>query len=515
MDRRESQLQTRVRELEAELARVRHENTLLRQKIDLLSRRIFGKSSEQLSPAQLELVLEIAAAGEKDEAPEEPEPAKPRARRSRKPRLPGDLPVEEKIIDPDEVIATPGQWRRIGQEVSEQLDYEPARFIKRRLIRPTYVHRTDRDRGPLTAPLPPTLQERCLAAPGLLAQVVVAKYCDHLPLYRQEQIFKQRHGVELPRQTLAGWIELVADWLKPVYGHLRDEVFKTGYAQIDETPVRYLAPGNGKTKQGYLWTANRPGVAVAYRWETGRAAACLENLVPVDFTGTLQCDGYSAYDAFAKTRKGIGLAGCWAHARRKFFEARETGSRPTNWFLRQIGHLYRIEAHLREKRCSPRLREVIRTQESRPILQRLKRAGLRLRQNNRHLPQSPLIKAIDYTLGQWAGLEVFVEEGRVDIDNNSVENAIRPTALGKKNWMFIGGAEAGERSAILFTIIENCRRCGIDPSEYLRDILTRLPSMTNRQTHTVTPQAWAKEQKKNDTPPASETGVIEARAAML
>lgn len=497
MHSREAQLQTKVQELEVALAVAQREIQLLRQKIDLLSRKIFGCSSEQLSPGQLQLLLELAGAAEepRTEAPAEPEPvvALPRPKQERKPRLPEHLPVVEEVIDPEPVKAQPEAWRCIGQEVTEQLDYEPARFLRRRTIRRTFVHRTDKDLAPVTAPLPPCLQERCLATPGLLAQVVIGKYADHLPLYRQEHIFKQRHGVELSRQTLAGWIDLVADWLQPIYGHLREEVFKLGYVQIDETPVRYLAPGHGQTKQGYFWTAHRPGGAVIYHWETSRAAACLDNVLPVDFTGTVQCDGYSAYDAFARQRAGtITLADCWAHVRRKFFEAKESAPRTAAWFLRLIQHLYRIE--LRVKHCSPKLRAVIRAQESRLIVERIGKACVRLKQSHRHLPQSPLGQAISYTLNQWAGLQVFLNDGRVEIDNNGVENAIRPTAVGKKNWLFVGAAEAGERSAILFTIIENCRRQGINPYDYLRDVLTRLPRMTNHQTHTVIPAAWAKEQ---------------------
>lgn len=499
MSTREAQLQTRIKEQEAELIRLRQENALLRQKIDLLSRKIFGCSSEKLSPDQLQLLLELAGVLEEStgEAPEELEPVQPpkSSRKERKPRLPDHLPVIEEVIDPEPVKAQPEAWRCIGQEVTEQLDYEPARFLRRRLVRRTFVHRTDKDLAPITAPLPPCLQERCLATPGLLAQVVISKYADHLPLYRQEQIFKQRHGVELPRQTLAGWIDLVADWLKPVFGHLREEVFKQGYVQIDETPVRYLKPGHGKTKQGYFWTANRPGGEVVYHWETSRAAKCLDNVLPVNFKGTVQCDGYAAYEALGR-QPDITLAGCWAHVRRKFFEAKESAPRTAGWLLKQIQHLYRIERRLREKRYSPKLRQVIRAQESRMIAERIGRACVRLKQSHRHLPQSPLGKALSYLLNQWEGLQIFLGEGRVEIDNNLVENAIRPTAIGKKNWLFIGAAGAGERSAILYTIIENCRRTGINPYEYLRDVLTRLPKMTNQQTHTVTPKAWAKEQEQ-------------------
>jgi transposase len=322
---------------------------------------------------------------------------------------------------------------------------------------------------------------------------MVGKYCDHLPLYRQEQIYRQRHGVHLPRQSLTRWVELAAQWLKPIYEQIRTGVMGGGYVQVDETPVDYLEPGHGKTKQGYLWTCSRPGGDVFYRWETSRAAACLNNIIPVHFTGTMQCDGYSAYRSFAHGRNGsIALAGCWAHVRRKFFEALEQSPKTAGWIMRQIQHLYRVEARLREQRAGPRLREAVRAHQSKPVVERIKRALVRLKSSGRHLPQSLLGGAIDYALGQWQTLDVYLGDGRVEIDNNLVENAIRPTALGKKNWLFMGEADAGDRGAILYSIIESCRRRGIDPYAYLKDVLTRLPKMTNHQIPEVTPEAWAK-----------------------
>jgi transposase len=485
----------RETELTQQVELLRRENALLRQKIDLLVKRVFGSSSESLDRNQLELL----AAPPESAAPAASVVATPEQDRSkssrppREPRLPENLPVVEEVIDPEPVKAQPEVWRCIGQEVSEQLDYEPGRFLKRRVVRRKYVHRTNPDCAPVIAALPERLLDRSLPAPGLLAQIVVGKYCDHLPLYRQEQIYQQRHGLNLPRQSLARWVELAADWCKPIYEHIRLGVMGGGYVQVDETPVDYLEPGNGKTKQGYLWTCSRPGGEVFYRWETSRAAVCLENIMPVDFKGTVQCDGYSAYRSFANKRNGtIALAGCWAHVRRKFHEALEPSPKTAGWIMRQIQHLYRVESRLREQRAGPRLREAVRAHESRPIVQRLGRALVRLKGSARHLPQSLLGIAIDYALGQWKTLEVYVADGRVEIDNNLVENAIRPTALGKKNWLFIGEAGAGDRGAILYTIIECCRRRNIDPYTYLRDVLTRLPRMTNHQIPEVTPQAWAK-----------------------
>src|SRR5580704_2018262 len=483
----------REQELLQAVNELRIENTLLRQKIDLLVKRVFGSSSEALDKNQLELLAQpetqatvqaIVAAPEKERVE--------RSRKERVQRLPENLPVVEEVLDPEPVKAQPEQWRLIGQEISEQLDYEPGRFLRRRVVRNKYVHKTNPDRAPVIAPLPERLLDRSLPAPGLLAHIVVGKYCDHLPLYRQEQIYQQRHGVHLPRQSLTRWVELASQWLKPIYEQIRTGVMGGGYVQVDETPVDYLEPGNGKTKQGYLWTCSRPGGDVFYRWETSRAAACLDNIIPVDFKGKVQCDGYSAYRAFANGRSGIELAGCWAHVRRKFHEALEQSPKTAGWVMRQIQHLYRVEARLREHRAGPKLREAVRARESKLIVERLERAFIRLKSSGRFLPQSLLGIAVDYALGQWRTLDVYLGDGRVEIDNNLVENAIRPTALGKKNWLFLGDADAGERGAIIYTVIESCRRRGLDPYGYLKDVLTRLPRMTNHQVPEVTPAAWAK-----------------------
>ena len=356
MTAREAQLEQQLAECQEALAAALRENQLLRQKVDLLVRRMFGSSSEKLASAQLEL-LQLPNAPTAPEPPtiplSEPRPTA-RLRQPKPPRLPEHLPVVEEVIDPEPVKAQPASWRLIGQEVSEQLDYEPGRFLKRRTVRRKYVHRTEQDSVPVIAPLPECLQERGLAAPGLLAHVLVSKYCDHLPLYRLEQIFQRRHGINLPRQTLARWVDLAADWLTPIYEQIRTGVLAGGYVQVDETPVDYLEPGHGKTKQGYLWTGSRPGGDVFYRWQTSRAAACLDVIIPVNFKGTVQCDGYAAYPSFANGRHGaIVLAGCWAHVRRGFYEAREQSPKVSGWFLRQIQNLYRIESVLRAKKAGP------------------------------------------------------------------------------------------------------------------------------------------------------------------
>ena len=268
------------------------------------------------------------------------------------------------------------------------------------------------------------------------------------------------------------------------------------YLQVDETPIQYLEPGNGKALQGYLWVASQPGGDVVFEWHPSRAATCLQSLIPPEFSGTLQCDGYAGYDRFAswraQTGKVLTLAGCWAHVRRGFFEALEQAPQQAGWVLLQIGHLYRIERGLRRQRAGPRLREATRASQSRMIYERLHRVLKAWQTRGRILPQSSLGKAIAYTLGQWTSLAVYLQDGTIEIDNNLVENAIRPTAVGKKNWLFFGDAEAGQRGAILYTIIESCRRRGVEAYAYLRDVLTRLPHLTNWQIKDITPKAWAK-----------------------
>ena len=211
--------------------------------------------------------------------------------------------------------------------------------------------------------------------------------------------------------------------------------------QGDETMIEYLEPGNGETKQGYFWTFKRPGGDAFFVWHTSRAATCLHKIIPADFSGKLQCDGYGAYPTFARIHAGeITLAACWAHVRGKFVEACKAARVHAGFILLQIQHLYRIEAKLRETKAGPRQRQAVRSAESRMIIERIGKALTNIKQRGRYTPQSLISKAINYTLTLWPMLQVYLEDGRVEIDNNLVENAIRPTAIGKKNWLFIGEA---------------------------------------------------------------------------
>jgi len=497
MTPREAELTRQLEQALQVIAALQRENRLLREKVNLLLRRVFGASSEKMDAAQLQLLLSGAelvepAAEQKSQVPKL-QPLAPAARKPRTPRLPESLPVVEEVIDPEPVKAAPEEFRQIGQEVSEQLDYEPARYFRRRLVRRTYVSKVQPEKAPVTAPLPPTLQERCIATPALLAHVLVSKYCDHLPLYRQEQILARRHNIHLPRQTLARWVELAAQWLTPVHQQIKTGVMAGGYVQLDETPIDYLEPGAGRALKGYFWTGSRPGGDVFFDWHASRAGACLDTIVPVDFQGTVQCDGYDGYNRLAqRSGKEIKLAYCWAHVRRKFNEALEGTPRTAAWLIRQIQLLYRIESRLREQKAGPALRQAVRASQSKPVVERIKKACTLLVRNKRFLPQDGISRAMAYAIAQMPGLQVYLEDGRIEIDNNLVENAIRPTALGKKNWLFIGEADAGERSAVIYTVIESCRRRGLDPYAYLKDVLTRLPQMTIQQVPEILPAVWGK-----------------------
>jgi transposase len=479
---------------------------VLRQMIDAISRRVFGVSSEKLDSKQLEFLFAADTAKKPDTAaPADQGPAveikdhKKRRQKTRAPRIPDHLPVQREEILPPEVQLEPAAFRRIGEEVREQLGFKPAEFYRVQLVRPKYVRIDNPVAKPVIAPLPPSLQERCIATPGLIAEVVDNRFVCHLPYYRQEEIFT-RLGVHIHRKTLCDWTLLASDWLAIIYRAIQYEHWRCPYRQIDETPIRYLEPGTGKAQLGYLWTSNIPGGSVFYHWHDGRDAEGLDALFEKrdpqltdeaveQLARIIQCDGYSAYPAWAKDKPWIKLMGCHAHMRRKFFEATEQSPRLVAWILRQIAHLYHIEQRLRDAKAGPALRQSVRAAESRMIHQRLHKA-ITLLAKRRILPKSKLGKAIHYALRQWPQLEPYLIDGRVEIDNNLVENAIRPTKLGAKNWLFLGNVQSGDKCAILYTIVENCRRLGIHTREYLEDVLTRLPAMKTSEAAALTPAKW-------------------------
>ena len=484
-----STLQELVSTLQGALSAAQIENKLLRQKLEHFLKRYFGGTkNEGLDPKQLELLLAgLEAMMTSAPVAEKPAPARSTvtSKAVRQP-LPAHLETERVVLEPEEVQQQPAGWRKLGEEVTEELDWKPAKFIKRLYIRPKYA-KAERI---VIAPLPARLIEKGLPGAALLAQVMISKYEDHQPLYRQEKIYDQRHGVKLSRQTMCGWVERAADWLGPIYREMKAGLLACHYLQADETPIRYLDPDvKGKSQQGWLWTYSHPQGDVVFEWNISRSREGPRQFLK-DFKGKLQTDGYGVYESLARERGGeLILVGCMAHARRGFHEALGEG-RAAAWLVGQIGQLYAVEKHLREQKAGPQMRAAVRAWQSRPVLVRLRRALEVIRR--RVLPKSLLGQAIDYTLSRWEALNRYVDDGRLEIDNNLCENAIRPTAIGKKNFLFIGHPEAGQRSAVIYSVLGSCRRLGINPAEYLQDLFERLPKAKTSEIKSLTPAAWLK-----------------------
>ena len=432
------------------IARLTAEIALHRQTIDSLCRRIFGASSEKIDPAQLELMLgaDLARPAPAAEAPGAAPDAtladhkKKTKSQPRQPRIPKHLAVIEETLDPPEVVANPSAYRRIGEEVREQLHFKRAEFLRIRLIRGKFVLIDEASAKPIIAPLPPSLQERCNATPALIAEVVDNRFTLHLPYYRQEEMFAAL-GVNIHRKTLCNWALLASDWLSSIYRELEYEHWRAPYRQFDETPIDYLQPGSGKAQTGYLWVSNIPGGSVLFHWHDGRNVEGITKLMgtPPELTELemnqlmriIQCDGYVTYTSYAKDKPWIRLMGCHTHVRRKFVEATAEMPRLIGWILLQFAHLYQIESKLRQDKAGPALRAAVRAAQSVPIHRRLKKFLDKLALRRSILPKSLLGKAISYALGQWSRLEVYLTDGRVEIDNNWIEKtASDRRRLGKK-----------------------------------------------------------------------------------
>lgn len=375
----------------------------------------------------------------------------------------------------------------IGLERSERFEYVPAKIVRQVLERPKLACSTCPQGGVVIAPLPPSVIEGGLPGPGLLAQVVGSKFEDHTPLERQRQQF-ERLGVYFPKSTLCDWVEKAATWLLPIVRLMKEKLLLGTYLQVDETPVKVLDPDVcGKSAKGWLWVLSQPKGDVVFEFYQGRSKEEAKQVIGA-FQGFLQRDGFGVYGSLARDNQGLIPVGCWAHARRKFAEALEAREKLAIPVIEEIRKLYLIERVAREKNLGPPERHALRQEKSRPLLEALH--PLLEATEGKVLPKSPLGKAIGYTLKEWGALKRFLDDGRLEIDNNLTENAIRPTAVGKKNWLFIGHPDAGWRSAVIYSIIVSCRRRGIEPWEYLKDAFTRLPAMKQCELHTLLPENW-------------------------
>ena len=469
--------------LRAMLVAERHENERLRQIIKELQRHRFGRRAETLPEDQLLLGLEeadqLVAAGEAESEAAAPAERGARAarRRSNRGSLPAHLPRIEMVVDIED-HACPcckNALHRIGEDVSERLDIVPAQFRVLVVRRPKYACRACED-VVVQAPAPARLIEGGLPTEATVAQVLVFKYADHLPLYRQAQIYA-RQGINLDRSTLADWVGRAAWLLRPVHERLLAHLKSSTKLFADETTAPVLDPGRGRTKTGQLWAYARddrpwsgtdpPAVAYVYAPDrkSERPIAHLAG-----FKGVLQVDGYGGYRALAE-RGDVELAFCWSHVRRRFYELAAAGPAPiAREALERIAGLYRIEAEVRGRSAEDR--RAIRGDKSRPIVEALEpwlREKLSLISR-----KTKLAEAIRYALSHWKGLTRFLDDGRIEIDSNVVERAIRPIALNRKNALFAGSDGGGEHWAIIASLIETCKLGGIDPQIYIADVITRI-----------------------------------------
>ena len=468
-----------------------------------LQRQLFGSKADHLTPEQEgqlnELNKDLQEDAQRpdsasDEVLQEEEPGsrKKRRRPARHP-MPAHLETETVTIEPEgKTCPCCGKpLEQIGEEVTEEFDMIPAKLIRRRIVRPKYACRCG-EAGVAIAPLPPRLIPQSKLGLGLAIYILLARFDDHLSFYRLEQQFRERHQVIIPRQQMIQWVEQIATWFRPIYDAMWQAMFAGGYLQVDETPVKVLDPEvQGKAARGYLWFYAVPRGDVILDFDRSRglepARRRLEN-----FTGTIQTAAYDVYLSLGKNQPGLDRIGCLAHSRRRFYAALKENLPAAVWFIGQIRLLYRIEAETRERSYAER--HALRQQRAPMIWEALKAKTMELRPA--FLPRSTMGKALSYFISEYDALTGYLRDGRYEIDNNLVENSIRPTAVGRRRWLFIGHPDAGWRSAVIYSIIVSCRRRGINPQDYLTDVLSRLPSMKITEIDSLLPGNWKSEKTK-------------------
>ena len=470
-------------ELKAMLLAERARNERLVQIIKEMQRHRFGRRAETLPEDQMLLALEeveqteagAAAQTEANSAPEREKAA--RKRRTNRGALPAHLPRIETIVDIDDKTCPccMSELHRIGEDVSERLDVIPAQFRVLVTRRPKYACRACEE-GVAQAPAPARLIEGGLPTEATVAHVLVSKYADHLPLYRQAQIYA-RQGIDLDRSTLADWVGRAAWHLRPVHERLLEHIRASTKIFADETTAPVLDPGRGRTKTGQLWAYARddrpfggadPPIAVYVYAQNRKSEQPLAHLA--GFRGVVQVDGYAGYRALA-LKNSVRLAFCWSHVRRRFYELAAAGPAPiAAQALERIGALYAVEKDIRGR--NPEERRVARQEKSRPIVDALEPW---LREKLALISQkTKLAEAIRYALSRWDGLTRFVDDGRVEIDSNVVERAIRPIALNRKNALFAGSDGGAENWAIAASLIETCKLNGVNPQAYVADTLSKI-----------------------------------------
>ena len=445
----------------------------LKQELAQLKRMIFGSKSERHiggDPSQLSLGLDTETVPPKERDTEninytrtKPEKKKGSAIRL---SLPSHLHREEHIIEPEEDITGA---RKMGEVVTELLEYTPGKFYVEKYVRPKYVF--PKDEKIVIGSLPSFPIPRGNAGAGLLSHLLISKFVDHLPFYRQVQQFK-RQDIDIAESTISGWFAASCRLLEPLYDVLVSKVQQSSYLMADETPIPVQTKDKpGSTHKGYHWVYKAPvDKLVCFDYRKGRGRDGPEEFLE-SFRGMLQTDGYVAYDIYEK-KEGITLFGCMAHARRKFEKATENDPKRAEYALERIRKLYMIEREAREKDLSPEQRKELRTQESLPVLQELEK--WMKEELPDVLPKSAIGQAIAYTLGLWPRLTRYTQHGQVEIDNNLVENSIRPVALGRKNYMFAGSHEAAQQAAMIYSFLGTCKINNVEPFGWMKGVLQRI-----------------------------------------
>lgn len=439
-----------------------------------VKRALFGRKSEKADPDQFELALEdietaVASIQAAEEADERQVAGKPRPRKANRGSLPRHLPRIEEVIEPESTLCDRGHERHvIGEDISERLNIVPARFRVIVTRRPKYACRSC---GGDIVQAPAHLIPGGMPTEAMVAHVIVSKYADHMPLYRQAQIYS-RQGIDLDRSTLAAWVGRAAFELKPVYDALLADLKRSTKLFMDETKAPVLDPGRRKTKTGYFWALARDDrpwggddpLGVAFTYAPGCSGQYAEDILE-GFAGTLQVDGYAGYNRLLKRpAQDIELAYCWVHARRKLHEVAQTGTTPiADEGLRQIAALYRTEKDIRGQ--SPEARLVARQARSKPVIEEFETWLIAHRA--RVSAKSPLGEALKYIAKYWDGLIRFLDDGRIEIDSNPVERTIRPIALNRKNALFAGHDAGAQNWAVIASLIETCKLNAVDPHAWL------------------------------------------------
>ena len=492
LSKEKERLNTQYTSLHSQNNDLQKENFELKEENQWLKRQIFGSKRERYVAAdtgQLQIWEDIGQGDhdEQQESGEEQETDEKVVKKRQKKRpsravLPGHLKRQEEIIEPSGDVSG---GKKIGEEVTEILEYEPGSLYVKRFVRPKYA--LGEDKGVCIGELPSMPVPKGNVGPGLLAHLTVSKYGDHLPFYRQHQIL-ERLGISIAESTINDWFAAGCQLLEPLYEVLRGQVQRSDYLMGDETPIPVLdSRKKGATHQGYHWVYYSPlDKLVCFDYREGRARDGPAQFLK-GFQGYLQTDGYQAYDQFDKD-PNIRLLGCMAHARRKFEHAQTNDRKRADYALQQIQKLYKIERRAKEEGLSYEARKELRKQEAMPILEQM---GQWLqKQQNQVLPKSAIGKAITYSSGLWNRLMRYTEDGRFEIDNNLVENSIRPVALGRKNYLFAGSHKGAYRAAIIYSFLGTCKQNGVDPFRWLRNVFTRLPDQPVTRLEELLPQNW-------------------------